>query len=125
MFKTLVILSVSTAAWIAVAATSSTLSTDSFALAREFSKRGLHAEAAKELESVIGAQGIAGDELAYRLGEEYRALGRTADSLAQSRKIVDEYPKSRYADYARLAIALNAKGEERRRLLEPDRKSVV
>ena len=83
MFKTLVMLSVSTAAWIAVAATSSTLSTDSFALAREFSKRGLHAEAAKELESVIGAQGIAGDELAYRLGEEYRALGRTADSLAQ------------------------------------------
>ena len=119
MFKPSVILSVSTAAWIAVAATSSTLSTDSFALAREFSRRGLHAEAAKELESVIGAQGIAGDELAYRLGEEYRALGRNADSLAQSRKIVDEYPKSRYADYARLSIALNAKGEERRKLLEP------
>ena len=125
MFKALAILSVTSAAWMAVAAASSALPADRFALAKNFSRLGLHAEAAKELEAVIGAQDVAGDELAYRLGEEYRALGRKEDSLAQFRKIVNEYPKSRYADYARLAIALNAKGEERLRLLEPlDRKEV-
>ena len=86
--------------------TSAALPADRFALAREFARRGLHAEAVKELESVIGAPGVPGDELAYRLGEEYRALGRTNESLAQSRKIIAEFPKSRYADYARLAQSL-------------------
>lgn len=106
------------AAWTAWAV-SSALPADRFALAKEFARRGLHDEALKELESVIGAPGVAGDELAYHLGEEYRALGRKDEALAQSRKIVAEYPKSRYADYARLAVALAAKGAERLRLLEP------
>ena len=97
--------------------TSAALPADRFALAREFARRGLHAEAVKELESVIGATGVPGDELAYRLGEGYRALGRTNESLAQSRKIIAEFPKSRYADYARLAVALASTGEERNKLL--------
>ena len=124
MFKPLHIFALTFAACAAAsAATSSALPADRFALAREFAKRGLHAEAVKELESVIGAPGVPSDELAYRLGEEYRVLGRTGDALAQSRKIVAEHPKSRYADYARLAVALSVKGDERRRLLEPlDRK---
>ena len=119
MVKAFNILMLAMLAGAAVAATSAALSADRFALAREFARRGLHAEAAKELESVIGAEGIPGDELAYRLGEEYRALGRADAALAQSRKIVAEYPKSRYAAYARLAVALAAQGEERYRLLEP------
>ncbi len=118
MFKPLFILSVLSSAWVAVAATSSALPVDRLALARKFARLGLHAEAVKELESVIGAEGVPGDELAYRLGEEYRALGRVDDALAQSRKIVAEYPKSRYADYARLAVALTVKGDERYRMLE-------
>ena len=118
MFKPLAILSVLSAAWIAVAATSSALPADRLALAKEFARRGLHAEALKELEAMAGAQGIAEDEYLYRLGEEYRVLGRMAESLAQSRRIVSEYPKSKYADYARLAISLSSEGEERCRLLE-------
>ena len=83
MFKPLAILSVLSAAWIAVAATSSALPADRLALAKEFARRGLHAEALKELEAMAGAQGIAEDEYLYRLGEEYRVLGRMAESLAQ------------------------------------------
>ena len=103
----------------------SALPADRFALAKEFAKRGMHAEALREFEALAGGQGVPGDEYAYHLGEAYRALGRTEEALGQSRRIVDEYPKSRYADYARLALALVAKGEERRQLFEQlDRKGV-
>ena len=125
MFKPLAILSAFFAALAAVAATSSALPVDRFALARKFARLGLHAEAVKELESVVGSEDVPGDELAYRLGEEYRVLGRADDALAQSRKIVKEYPKSRYAYFARLTVALAAKGDERLRMLEPlDRNDV-
>ncbi len=109
----------------AAGAASSALPMDRFALAKEFSRRGLHAEALREFESLAGVPGIPKDEYAYHLGEAYRALGRTEAAQAQNRKIVAEHPASRYADYARLSLALAAKGEERHRLFEAlDRASV-
>ncbi|MCQ2390639.1 MAG: tetratricopeptide repeat protein [Kiritimatiellae bacterium] len=99
------------------AETTSALPGDRFTLAREFSRRGLHAEALKELESVAPGPGVAGDELAYWLGEEYRAVGRSSEALAQSRKIVQSYPKSRYLPYAKLAVALSEKGKAQQELM--------
>lgn len=125
MFKTFFALAVAVVALNAAGEASSALPADRFALAKEFSRRGLHAEALREFESLVGAEGVPGDEFAYHLGEACRAMGRMDAALRQSRKIVEEYPKSRYADYARLSLALAAKGEERFRLFEQlDRKDV-
>lgn len=125
MFKTFCALAVVVVTLNAAGDASSALPADRFALAKEFSRRGLHAEALRELESLVGAKGVPQDEFAYHLGEACRAMGRKDAALRQSRKILKEFPKSRYADYARLSLALAAEGEERFRLFEQlDRKDV-
>lgn len=96
----------------AFAQLSSALPTDRFAFARGLARRGMHAEALKEFESLRTEKSLPRDEVRFHLAEEYRALSRKSEALAAYDALLKDFPGSKYVDYARLYRALLLDGED-------------
>ncbi len=101
----------------ALAQLSSALPADRFAFAKGLARRGLHAEALKEFESLRNEKSLPRDEIRFSLAEEYRALSRKTEALAEYDTLLKEFPGSKYVDYARLDRALLLEGESQFREL--------
>ncbi len=96
---------------------------DRMAMADRLFDRGEYARARREYESLRTAEGIAADELLYRLAECDRSLGETAKAREEYAKLLESHPLSRRAPRARLMKALSSQGDERRhelRLLDSE-----
>lgn len=91
------------------------LPSDRMAMADRLFDRGSFAEAKAEYVSLLGAEGIAPDELLYRLAETERSLGNTAAARARFSELVAKHPNSRHAGRARLSCALTAPSEAEKR----------
>ena len=91
----------------------SALPADRMAFANQLAKRGLHAEALREYETLRGDKSIPTDDFLFRLGEAYRNVGRESDALATYSELIKTTPQSRFVDYARLNRARLLKGTAR------------
>ncbi|MBO7482537.1 MAG: tetratricopeptide repeat protein [Kiritimatiellae bacterium] len=112
-----------TAACAFLVAALAVLPADRMAMADRQFDRGAYADAKREYAALVGAEGIAADELLYRLAECDRALGDGASACARYGELLDRFPLSRHAVRARLQRALAGTPEERRvelRLLDTD-----
>lgn len=89
------------------------LPSDRLAFANQLCKRGMYREALAEYEAIRGEASLPKDELAFRMGEAYRNLGRTKEAREQYRKVTKDTPESKYATFARLNAALISEGEAR------------
>ena len=89
------------------------LPADRMAMADRQFDRGHYADAKAEYLAVRGAEGIAEDELLYRLAECDRALGDKASAREFFAELLKKYPLSRHADRARLQKALASEGAAR------------
>ncbi len=103
-------------AWLLLAAMG-VLPADRLAMADRLFNRGDYQSAEVEYRALEGEKSIAVDELAYRLAECARALGRADDAARRYAELVANSPDSKYAAPARLQAALAATGEERLRQL--------
>ncbi len=91
---------------------------DRFVLADELSKLGMHAEALREFEAIRNAKDVPHDEVLFRLGETYRALGRPGLAYNCYVELINSEPASRYVAVARLRRALLSTGTAQERELE-------
>ena len=89
------------------------LPADRMAMADRQFDRGDYASAKAEYLAVRGAEGIAEDEILYRLAECDRALGDKAAARTFYAELLAKYPLSRHADRARLQKALASEGATR------------
>jgi len=89
------------------------LPADRMAMADRQFDRGQYADAKAEYLAVRGAEGIAEDELLYRLAECDRALGDKAAARGRYAELLAKFPLSRHADRARLQKALASEGTAR------------
>jgi len=89
------------------------LPADRFAFAGRLAKMGMHAEAAREYETLRGEKSLPGDEVLYRLAEAYRNAKRTQEANAAYARLLKDFPASRFVDYARLNTALLKEGAAR------------
>lgn len=90
-----------------VLATLAVLPSDRMAMADRMFDRGEWAAARSEYAALEGAQGIAPDELLYRLAECARLAGDAPGARAAYAKLLDRYPLSRHAARSRLMKALS------------------
>lgn len=107
----------------AFAASLAVLASDRMAMADRQFDRGEYAAARAEYAALDGADGIAADELLYRLAECDRALGDKASARRLYGELLDRFPLSRHASRSRLQRALAASGPARLaelRLLDTD-----
>ena len=79
--------------------------------------RGQYEEAAKEYRALSGQEGIAADEILFRLAECDRVAGRTTEALKGYVELFTKYPESAHASRARFLNAMGRTGLERRKLL--------
>ena len=97
------------------------LPADRMAMADRLFNRGRYEDAAAEYRALVGEQGVAGDEILFRLAECDRVAGRNDAARKGYETIFGKYPDSRYASRARFMYAMGMQGvERRRRLLELD-----
>ena len=99
------------------------LPSDRMAMADRLFDRGRYAEAKTEYVALKGAEGVAEDELLYRLAECARALGDKAAARAAYGDLLNRFPLTRHAARARLMRALAGTEAEQRdelRLLDSD-----
>ena len=89
-------------------AESAILPSDRMAMADRLFDRGAYEEAKSEYFALIGAEGVAADEILYRLAESLRALGDSASARRYYAELVEKHPSSRHAARARLSKALAA-----------------
>ena len=104
-------------------AAATVLPSDRMAMADRMFDRGDWAGARTEYAALRGAEGVAEDELLYRLAECARALKDNAAARAHYGELIDRHPLSRHAVRARLNRALAGTEAERRselRLLDSD-----
>ena len=90
------------------------LPSDRMAMADRMFDRGDLDGARAEYLSLRGAQGIAEDELLFRLAETARAKGEKAAARTHYLDLLKSYPRSRHADRARLKGALAGTPEQQR-----------
>ena len=88
------------------AAALAVLPSDRMSMADRLFDRGQYADAKAEYVAVKGAEGIAADELLYRLAECERALGDKAAARKLYGELLEKHPLSRHASRARLMRAL-------------------
>ena len=93
------------------------LPADRLAMADRLFNKGQYADAEKEYRSLVGAKGVAEDELMFRLAECDRVVGRSAEALKGYRELNAKFPESKHATRARFLYAMGMKGLERRKLL--------
>ncbi len=99
------------------------LPSDRMAMADRLFDRGAYADAKKEYAALKGSQGVAEDELLYRLAECARSLGDKASARAGYGELLNKFPLSRHAARARLMRALAGTTAEQRselKLLDTD-----
>ena len=87
------------------AAALAVLPSDRMSMADRLFDRGQYADAKAEYVAVKGAEGIAADELLYRLAECERALGDKAAARKLYGELLEKHPLSRHASRARLMRA--------------------
>ena len=78
---------------------------------------GKYEEAEKEYRAISGQEGIAADEILFRLAESDRLAGRTDAALKGYTELFTKHPESAHATRARFLNAMGRTGLERRRLL--------
>ncbi len=93
------------------------LPADRLAMADRLFNRGQYEEALKEYKALAGQEGIAADEILFRLAECDRVSGRTAEALKEYVELFTRYPESEHAPRARFLNAMGRTGLERRKLL--------
>ena len=93
------------------------LPSDRMAMADRLFNNGKYEEAAKEYKALAGQDGIAADEILFRLAECDRVAGRTAEALRGYADLFTKYPESDHAGRARFLNAMGRTGLERRKLL--------
>ncbi|MBR2713712.1 MAG: tetratricopeptide repeat protein [Kiritimatiellae bacterium] len=93
------------------------LPSDRMAMADRLFNRGQHKEAEAEYRALVGAEGIAADEILFRLAECDRASGRSEAALKGYVELFTKYPDSSRAARARFLNAMGRSGLERRKLL--------
>lgn len=93
------------------------LPADRLALADRLFNGGKYAEAETEYRALVGQDGVAADELTFRLAECDRVAKRSAQALKGYSEVFTKHPDSRHASHARFFYAMGQTGEERKRLL--------
>ena len=93
------------------------LPSDRMAMADRLFNRGQYEAAAAEYRALSGQEGIAADEILFRLAECDRVAGRTPAALRGYVEIITRHPESRHAARARFLNAMGRTGLERRKLL--------
>ena len=93
------------------------LPSDRMAMADRLFNRGEYEAALKEYRTLSGQEGIAADEILFRLAECDRVSGRTAEALKGYAELFTKYPESAHAPRARFLNAMGRTGLERRKLL--------
>ena len=93
------------------------LPSDRMAMADRLFNGGKYEEAAVEYRALVGQDGIAADELLFRLAECDRVSGRTDAALKGYVELFTKYPESDHAARARFLNAMGRTGLERRKLL--------
>ena len=78
---------------------------------------GRYEQAAKEYRELSGKEGIAADEILFRLAECDRVSGRSAEALRGYAELVAKHPESAHASRARFLSAMGRTGLVRRKLL--------
>lgn len=90
------------------------LPSDRMAMADRLFDRGAYREARDEYVALKGAEGVAADELLYRLAECSRATGDRSGARKLYEELLQANPLSRHADRARLEMALCGTDAEQR-----------
>ena len=93
------------------------LPSDRMAMADRLFNKGRHAEAEAEYRALVGQEGVAADELLFRLAECDRVAGRGDAARKAYSELYTKYPDSRHAVRARFMHAMGAQGLERHKLL--------
>ena len=93
------------------------LPSDRMAMADRLFNNGKYEEAEKEYRAISGQEGIAADEILFRLAECDRLAGRTDAALKGYTELFTKHPESAHATRARFLNAMGRTGLERRRLL--------
>ena len=93
------------------------LPSDRMSMADRLFNRGQYEEATKEYRALAGQEGIAADEILFRLAECDRMAGRTAEALKGYVELCTRHPESAHAGRARFLNAMGRTGLERRKLL--------
>ncbi|MBO5751049.1 MAG: hypothetical protein J6R80_01435, partial [Kiritimatiellae bacterium] len=96
-----------------IAAAVTVLPSDRMAMADRLFDRGDYASARVEYVALKDQNGIATDEILYRLAECDRLAGDKAKAAASYSELIEKYPLSRHADRSRLMKALTNEGHER------------
>ena len=95
----------------------SVLPADRLAMADRLFNRGRYGDAKAEYRALQGEQGVAADEIAFRLAECERAAGQNEAARKAYAEIISKYPDSKHAPRCRFLYAMGAESGERRRLL--------
>lgn len=93
------------------------LPSDRLAMADRLFNRGRYADAEAEYRALAGADGVAADEILFRLAECDRVAGRNDAARRGYAELFGRHPDSRHASRARFMYAMGAKGAERAHLL--------
>ena len=93
------------------------LPSDRMAMADRLFNRGEYKEAEAEFRALSGAEGIAADELLFRLAECDRVQGRSDAALKGYAELFTKHPDSPHAARARFLNAMGHSGLERRKRL--------
>ena len=93
------------------------LPSDRMAMADRLFNNGKYEEAEKEYRAISGQEGIAADEILFRLAECDRVAGRTDAALKGYVELFTKHPESDHAGRARFLNAMGRTGLERRKLL--------
>jgi len=95
----------------------SVLPADRMAMADRLFDRGLYKEAKSEYAVLDGAEGVAGDDVLYRIAECESALGDKAAARKAYSSLLEKYPLSKHAGRSRLMKALSGSDLEKIREL--------
>jgi len=93
------------------------LPADRLAMADRLFNQGKYADASAEYRALVGTEGVAIDELAFRLAECERATGRNDVARKLYYEVYTKHPESPRAARARFLCAMGGSTEERRKAL--------
>lgn len=102
-----------TSAAILAAVAIGVLPSDRLAMADRMFARGDAKGALAEYEALKGADGIAPDDLLYRIAESNRAAGNVSAAKASASALLTSHPLSPHAPRTRLLLAMLSKGSKR------------
>lgn len=98
-------------------AATTVLPSDRLAMADRLFNRGKYADAETEYKALVTSEGIAPDEIVFRLAECDRVAGRSEEARNRYAEVFTKHPDSRHAVRSRFLYAMGSSGVERRKLL--------